>query len=150
MKLVTFLLILCGVVASAHAAQGQVYKWTDASGIVHYSDAPPPQDVTNVEKVRVTGGDRPHAMGGDAPAEGADADKPKDPADNGLPQPTTMADNADNRVKACTAARNNLDLLNSKFPVAITGSDGKSRALDDNQRKSQIADASAQVALYCK
>jgi hypothetical protein len=150
MKLVTCLLMLCGVVASANAAQGQVYKWTDAAGIVHYSDAPPPDDVTNAEKVRVTGGDRPHSMGNDAPAEIADADKPKEPADNGLPQTTTMADNADNRVRACTAARNNLDLLNSKFPVAVTGSDGKSRALDDNQRKVQIADANAQVSLYCK
>lgn len=150
MKLVTFLLMLCGVVASAHAAQGQVYKWTDASGIVHYSDAPPPQDTSNVQTVRVSGGDRPHAMTNDAPAEGADADKAKGPADNGLPQTTTMADNADNRVQACTAARNNLDLLNSKFPVAVTGSDGKSRALDDSQRRAQIADANAQISLYCK
>ena len=148
MKPISIVLALCFAAASAHAGQGQVYKWTDASGVVHYSDAPPPKDVANVQTVRVSGGDRPHAIAQDTTESG---DQPKDTqSGNPAPQTTSMPDTADNRVKACDTARNNLDLLNSKFPVSVTGSDGKAQALDDKQRQSQIADAQAQIALYCK
>ena len=30
------------LVAGAAAAQGQMYKWKDAAGVIHYSDRPPP------------------------------------------------------------------------------------------------------------
>ncbi|MCE7893648.1 MAG: DUF4124 domain-containing protein, partial [Sorangiineae bacterium PRO1] len=36
------------------AFAGQVYKWTDAKGTVHYSDAPPPQGA-HYSRVRVEG-----------------------------------------------------------------------------------------------
>jgi glutaredoxin len=38
-RLCAALLVLA---AGAAAAQGQVYKWKDAAGIIHYSDTPPP------------------------------------------------------------------------------------------------------------
>jgi hypothetical protein len=61
-----------------------------------------------------------------------------------------MPDTTSNRVKACATAHSNLELLNSKFPVTVAGSDGKAQALDDKQRQAQIADAQAQINLYCK
>jgi len=146
---ISIMLALCFVAASAYAGQGQVYKWTDAGGVVHYSDAPPPKDVTNVQTVRVSGGDRPRAVSMDNGAEGADQPKDATANSSGM-QPTVMPDNASNRVKACATARSNLELLNSKFPVAVTGADGKPQAIDDKQRQAQIADAQAQIALYCK
>jgi len=74
------LLALLLVAASAYAADSQVYKWTDAGGVIHYSDAPPPKDTQNVQTVRVSGGDRPRAVASDN-GEAADAtDKPKDTA----------------------------------------------------------------------
>ena len=56
-----FFLAMCLPVAAASAAQSQVYKWTDAQGVVHYSDAPPPTTQANVQQVRISGGDRPRA-----------------------------------------------------------------------------------------
>jgi glutaredoxin len=38
-RLCAALLVLA---AGAAAAQGQVYKWKDAAGVIHYSDTPPP------------------------------------------------------------------------------------------------------------
>jgi glutaredoxin len=38
-RLCAALLVL---VAGAAAAQGQMYKWKDAAGVIHYSDTPPP------------------------------------------------------------------------------------------------------------
>jgi Domain of unknown function (DUF4124) len=148
MKPVLIVLALCFAAASAYAEQGQVYKWTDAGGVVHYSDAPPPKDVTNVQTVKVSGGDRPHAVSMDSAEPGQ---QPKDAsAGNGGTQSTVMPDTTSNRVKACATAHSNLELLNSKFPVTVAGSDGKAQALDDKQRQAQIADAQAQINLYCK
>jgi len=44
------LLIAISLLAFAVAAQAQLYRWTDSSGKVHYTDTPPPADAKNVEK----------------------------------------------------------------------------------------------------
>ena len=144
------LLALLLVAASAYAADSQVYKWTDAGGVIHYSDAPPPKDTQNVQTVRVSGGDRPRAVASDN-GEAADAtDKPKDTAAANPPaQDAAATPPTDNRAN-CQAARNNLELLQSKFPVSVTGNDGKTLPLDDKARQAQVAAANAQVVLYCQ
>ncbi len=143
-----FFLGLSLTAATVLAAQSQVYKWTDAQGVVHYSDAPPPTTQANVQQVRVSGGDRPHAVDGDATAD-VPASKPADatPPDSTAAQaapPETPHD------KDCANARSNLELLQSKFQVSVTGSDGKAVALDDKSRQAQIADMNAQIATFCK
>jgi len=145
-RTITFL-AMCLAVATAFAAQSQVYKWTDAQGVVHYSDAPPPTTQANVQQVRISGGDRPHAVEGDA--TDASASKPAD----ATPPETTVAQAAppaNSHDKDCANARSNLELLQSKFQVSVTGSDGKAVALDDKARQAQIADMNAQIATYCK
>ena len=139
----TIFLLAMTAASTAFAAGGQVYKWTDAQGVVHYSDAPPPTTQTNVQTVRVTGGDRPHDVPASAPAE-ANAVQP---GQNQVAQNTPAA--AD-RSKDCATARNNLELLQSKFQVTVTDSGGKSVPLDDKTRQVQIADMNAQIAVYCK
>ncbi|HZP66039.1 MAG TPA: DUF4124 domain-containing protein [Rudaea sp.] len=136
--------------AAASAGAEQVYKWTDASGVVHYTDAPPPKDTQNVQTVRVTGGDRPHPVAtdeGTAGGEKAGADANANGSGSGN---LTMDDNDQNRRKACEAAKQNLDLLQNAGPVAIAGADGKPKQLDDAGRKAQIAQANAEIMLYCK
>ena len=46
MRVITGLSLL----AFALAAQAQLYRWTDASGNVHYTDTQPPVNAKNVEK----------------------------------------------------------------------------------------------------
>jgi hypothetical protein len=143
------LFALLGVAALAHAER--VYKWTDAQGITHYSDAPPPQDTQNVQTVRVSGGDRPHAdQAADAAAAAPDASKPAAPA-AAQPAPEVTNDPAEYRAKNCAAARSNLEILQSKFPVSMPNKDGKQEAVaDDKSRQAAIADARAQIAEFCK
>jgi Domain of unknown function (DUF4124) len=147
-KLPLLALLFAGTFAYA-ATEGQVYKWTDSSGVTHYSDAPPPKDARNVQIVRVSGGSHSVSMGNAESAE-----KPAADAASTQPAPanqsTAMAETASNRVKACAQARNNLELLQSKFVVSVAGADGKSQPLDDKGRQSQIADANAQIVLFCK
>jgi hypothetical protein len=143
-----FLLAVCLPVATAFAAQSQVYKWTDDQGVVHYSDAPPPTAQANVQQVRVSGGDRPHAVDGDAVADASTpAAKPADPAS---PDNAQAAAPQTSHDKDCANARSNLELLQSKFQVSVTGSDGKAVSLDDKARQAQIADMNAQIATFCK
>ncbi len=141
------LLALLLVAASAYAADSQVYKWTDASGVIHYSDAPPPKETQNVQTVRVSGGDRPRAVGGDNGDPADAADKAKTAA-AGNPA-AAPADPAAGRAKDCQVSRSNLELLQGKMPVAVKNADGTTQALDDKARQAQIAAANAQIAINC-
>jgi Tfp pilus assembly protein PilV len=132
--------------STAFAAGGQVYKWTDAQGVVHYSDAPPPTTQTNVQTVRVTGGDRPHDVVGASATGTAEGQAP--PAQDQMAQNTPAA--PVDHSKDCANARSNLELLQSKFQVTVNGADGKPVQLDDKARQVQLAAANAQVAVYCK
>ncbi len=44
------LLIAFGLFAFALSAGAQLYRWTDDSGKVHYTDTPPPANAKNVQK----------------------------------------------------------------------------------------------------
>ncbi|MGH8042704.1 MAG: DUF4124 domain-containing protein [Rudaea sp.] len=141
------LALSCFVVVGAYAADQQVYKWTDASGVVHFSDSPPPKDAQNVQMIRLSGSDRPRSVGTTENSE--PGSKPAD-ADANATGGNAAASPSDANAKACATARNNLDLLDSKMPVSVTGADGKPIPLDDKARQAQIAAANANIALYCK
>lgn len=130
--------------SAAFAAGGQVYKWTDAQGVVHYSDAPPPNTQPNVQTMRVTGGvSTPSTTGAtDANAQA------QQPAQTQVAQ--NAAPPANDHARDCSNARSNLELLQSKFQVSVTDSAGKAVALDDKARQAQVADMNAQIATYCK
>lgn len=141
------LLALACFMAGAYAADQQVYKWTDASGVVHFSDAPPPKDAKGVQLMRVSGGDRPHSV--DNSANGEPGSTPEAGAgDSGANAAATDPKNAS--AKACATARNDLEILTSKMPVSVTGPDGKAVPLDDKARAAHIAVANANIELYCK
>ena len=141
------LLLLALLCAAASASAEQVYKWIDAAGVVHYSDAPPPKDTQNVQTVRVSGGDRPHASAAatenntEAPKDGGGAAPSAAP-----PAAAGTTAETDLKKKNCQQARANLELLQSNYPVAM----GDGKALDDKGRQQQIADTNAQVSFYCR
>src|ERR1022692_2538627 len=43
-------LIAFSLLAFALAAEAQLYRWTDESGTVHYTDTPPPANAKSVQK----------------------------------------------------------------------------------------------------
>jgi glutaredoxin len=54
--------LAAAVMLAAGAAQaGQLYKWVDRDGRVHYTDQPPPPDARTAERKRL--GDKPGAQG---------------------------------------------------------------------------------------
>lgn len=125
----------------APLATAQVYKWTDGSGTVHYSETPPPQG-TKFDKVTTTGTVEPLA----APAA-SDADDNREAPPEKAADP--VADTPENRSKLCDTLKANLDALSGSGPVVMQ-EDGKNVALDDTQRQQQSASAQSQYDQYCK
>src|SRR4051794_23354338 len=69
-------LLVCLLCLAARVEAEPVYSWTDANGVKHFSETPPPASVINVQKLNVRG-DR-----GEAPTAGdnnANLNPPNDP-----------------------------------------------------------------------
>jgi hypothetical protein len=138
------LLIALALLLLAPLAVAQVYKWTDASGTVHYAQAPPPQG-TAFKKIKTSGGVEPLLA---PPAQsGADGANGSAEADAKPAQP--VADTPENRSKLCASLKSNLTALQGAAPVVMQQG-GKSTALDTDQRKQQIGTAQAQYYQYCQ
>jgi hypothetical protein len=133
-------LIAVALLLLAPLATAQVYKWTDASGTVHYSEAPPAQG-TKFSKVTTTGTVEPLA----APAPSEAESSRETPAEPAKP----VANTPENRDKLCASLKSNLAALQGGGPVVMQ-QDGKTTALDDAQRKQQIDSAQTQYDQFCQ
>lgn len=104
------------------AGATEVYKWKDAKGVTHYSDAPPASAKVTRSTVKASA-PKPIATAA-APAE--------DPQ--------------------CVTARTNLGLLKGTAPVGMdSNKDGKpDAAMDDAERARQTNLAQAGVDAYCR
>jgi hypothetical protein len=149
MKAPLLLLVLICTSASAIAAQ-QVYSWTDANGVKHFTDSPPPPNV-NAQKIHVRGS----VTSEDAAPAASPADE--EPAPNSPPPAQTqkissaLADSPENRAKQCQTAKSNVQILQGSYPVsAPPGADGKAQVLDEKGRKDAVARANEQVTFYCR
>jgi hypothetical protein len=136
-------LIAVALLLLAPLATAQVYKWTDASGTVHYSEAPPAQG-TNFKQVKTTGTAAPLVAPAKANGEGS----------QGQSEPTSepaapVADTPENRSKLCESLKANLAALQGSGPVVMQ-ENGKATALDGDQRKQQVAAAKSQYDQYCQ
>jgi hypothetical protein len=136
------LLIAATLLLAAPLVAAQAYKWTDAKGTVHYSDAPPAQG-TKYSKVTTTGTVEPIAAPTSAPPpEGGVSE-----AHAGAPA-KPMADTPENRTKFCASLKGNLELLKGDGTLVMQDG-GQQKVMDADQRKQQQATAEAQYQQYC-
>jgi hypothetical protein len=145
------LLLLVLLAASLPAlASTQVYSWTDANGVKHFSDSPPPASV-NAQKIRVRGSVTSEEQTPPPPA-------PADPSKTNSPTPAaiqpiarSLADSPENRARQCQTSKKNLDILQGSYPVSgPPGADGKAQVMDDAARKQATDRAAEQVKFYCR
>ncbi len=134
-------LIAVALLLLAPLAAAQVYKWTDASGTVHYSEAPPAQG-TKFSKVTTTGTVEPLATPAPGETAGGSRQAPAEPA-------KPVADTPENRSKMCETLKANLTALQGGGPVVMQQG-GKTVALDGDQRKQQTAAAQTQYDQFCQ
>lgn len=138
------LLIATALLLAAPLVAAQAYKWTDANGTVHYSDAPPPQG-TKYNKVTTSGSVEPLAAAASTSSDDNQSTSSGNPPASNQP----MADTPENRAKFCTALKANLDALKSSGPVVVGGQNGQQQVLAGDARQQQQAATEAQYKQYC-
>lgn len=125
--------ILGLVAASAAQAAGEVYKWTDDKGVVHYTDAPP--EGRDFEKKKAVA--PPPAT-----APEAAADEAKAAAGPAAPQGTAKAN--------CEAARRNVENMERFAEISMDrDGDGTPEKLTAEQREEELKRHRALADLYC-
>lgn len=142
------LLIAVALLLLAPLATAQVYKWTDASGTVHYSEAPPTQG-TNFSKVTTTGTVEPLAKPAQKVSAEAGAEDTAGGSNEATPAAKKVADTPENRKSLCASLKANLATLQGSGPVVME-KNGKPSALDAAQRNQQATTAQAQYNQYCQ
>jgi hypothetical protein len=137
-------LIIALLLTCASAQATDVYKWTDAAGVVQYTELEPPANVKAVKMHLV--GTASTAASADITAEDASGSQPAQ-----KPEQREKLLTATEGVKArCERARADLELLQGSAPVGLnTGGTGEPQPLDEAGRKAQIASAQSAIAHSC-
>ena len=122
----------CAALVLAASAMGagasEIYQWTDARGVTHYSGNPPPAG-TQYQTRRIT------SAGASTQAE---------------PAPAASAAAADaGENPQCTTARSNIEILLGDGPVHQDDGEGNSRELGEDERANQLELARAAERAYC-
>jgi len=126
--------------ASSPAAAADMYSWTDANGVKHFSDSPPPANVLKAQKLKVKGGVTSAA---DAAATDAPAAKDSGPA---LAAAAGYA--PDDIKRNCDIARKNLTSLDAQKPAL--NADGNPVDADAAKNyQAQVDKTNQQIKLFC-
>lgn len=130
--------LLIGCVAAslcvaAVAQDGTYYKWTDASGTVHFSASPPP-------------GHKAKALVLEGQEGSQAAPAPPPPAE---PSAELEKAQAAYRQHSCEAARNDLKLLEQNRMVVSGGSPDAATKLDAEQRGQAKLRARQRISQFC-
>jgi len=127
--------VLC--LSSMLATAGTVYKWTDASGVVHYGDQTPMG--VHSQKLRVSTGQAEDTGKTESAKENsAGKDQSKAQAEKGKGNgKDNLEANAANlqaqRKHNCELARKNLQIIRDNGRIRIKGKDGKQRYLSPDE-----------------
>ena len=137
MKRYWFLLVL--LTFALPAAAGEMYSWTDANGVKHFSDSPPPTSV-KARKVKVKGG-----LTTNEPVDEA----PKADDKNAGPALAAAAGySAEDIKRNCDIATKNFDTASAqKIPLDANGQPDLEAA---QGRQAQIDKAEQQKKLFCR
>ena len=124
---------------AAPAFAGEMYSWTDANGVKHFSDSPPPKSV-KAEKLHVRGGVTTSSPAED---EAAAAEKAAGPA-----MAAAAGYSAEDIKRNCAIARQNLATLEANKPAV--DAEGYPLDLDAaKHRQAQLDKANQQIKLFC-
>ena len=122
------------------AFAAEMYSWTDANGVKHFSDSPPPANVANAHKLKVSGG----VTTTSAP----DADKAPD-AKAGGPSLAAAAGYSPEDIRHnCDIANKNLTTLGAQ-KVALNAEGDPVDAAAAKVHQDQVDKANQQIKLFC-
>lgn len=162
MKMTTALAACFGMMlASSVACAGQFYKWTDAQGVTHYTEEPPPASATGTTEVKVS---TKLPSGSQAPAD--TTKKPADKAGKGAATATGKKTDgktpaagdkpaADDKVpgqyaEKCKTLQANLQAMQDHARVKVADEKGETRVLTDEEKQSQLDETQRSIKAFCE
>lgn len=164
MKMTTALSAFLGLLlaTTVAGAADKFYKWTDAQGVTHYSEAPPPDSATKASAVKVR---TKLPSGSAAAAEGlqkqrADADKPvkegKDSKDDKTAKtspaaaPAATGNTPDKYAEKCKKLQADLKILQEHGRVKVSDDKGADRIMTPEEKDSRTDDIQREIKAYCQ
>ncbi len=143
-------MLLVLLLAASNSYAGNILKWVDKNGYVHYGDNPPPAVSTqpiNVLRPPSNPGKPLPRLGNSHPDNNTPG---QTRAGNKPNKPVKTAPSAEQKAKACTIARNNLDVLNRSDIVRLRLSDGSERILSDKEIDQRRTRYQQEIKQYCQ
>ncbi len=148
-------IILSAVLASTSlllintSSQAEIYKWTDAKGVTHYSAQKPTQQKIKSEdigdKIRSAAGK--HQALSQKPAQASTQTTGKKSADGKTK--TELAGPSARLVSFCKNQRKNLTLLTKNYRNRWEDKGGKVSFLDQKQRKEKVRSIRKSITKEC-
>jgi len=135
-------------------------KWVDSEGKVHYSDAPPPENVKS-ETLRGSPSQGAPAAASATPASGsgapktiyemeADLKKERKAKEEAAQKAAKEQQEASQKQQACAQARDQLATLQNMPRIVTYDEKGGRSFMDDTTRQQRIEEAQASVGKYCQ
>lgn len=140
--------LLLLIAASAQA--GKIYKWTDKSGEVHYTQTPPPDMHSQEMKVNAQA---PQSSEPSKPDSQKTADKSKNGKTTAKEQAEKQAavekKNEEIRKENCKRANKRFRTINAGGRLYDVNEKGERVYWDDDKRASELSDAQQSVEKWC-
>ena len=147
-KLCALSALLSCMIASVEA---EIYKWTDASGAVHYTQTPPPdlskaKDIA--EDISLSTGKAKHTEKTEATAKSEEEnnDKPKDELDQAKDE---GAKNEDKHRQFCDQQKSSLKQLLANPVIRWRSTENEEKILSAKERAEKIAEMEKNVKELC-
>lgn len=142
------MILACSVLLalSTSASAGQIYKWVDAQGNVHFGSQPPEGQAAaqvnpNISQPKLS----------DAPTAPKNAETTADAEQEAIDEKVKkdVAAREAERSKFCESVRTNLSQLENNPRVRVE-ENGELRRLSEEERQTKIAESKKQIAENCK
>ncbi len=147
-KILVAAAISTGVLLTTMNTQAEIYKWTDAKGVTHYSAQKPTQQKIKSENIE----DKIRSAAGKYQASSQKASKsPKNATakSKNTTAKTQLAGPSAKLVSYCKSQRKNLAQLKKNYRNIWKGKDGKTSRLDQKQRQEKVNTIQKSITAEC-
>jgi len=133
-------------------ANAEIYKWTDAKGVVHYTANKPTQKKIKTENIEVkirNAAGKYKKSTNETATKSSEKSKNSDDDGDGNKEKTKMAGPDAALISYCKTQRSNLSGLQKNFRNVWQDTDGKKKVLNQEQRRLKIDLLQKQIAKDC-
>lgn len=145
--LLVLTLVTAGLFAAAHA--GQIYKWVDEHGNVHYSQSPQHQSAKEMN-IKIPKHSQSSTESSNQSEQNKTESQENGQADGNGQDPEAVAQKQkEARKKNCQIAMKRLATITTGGRLYEVNEKGERQYWDDNTRQAKLADAQKDVDQWC-